>query len=227
MDHRFVAQTMCDLTNEELWLPRRDWALQRRPGVELTLRVGTGKRTAVLHRPTGPLTLVYGTKMVEAKCDPARMAQWRTSKEIVERGYFDGDLTLLNSLAHTVTHEFAHVVVVVMGLREANKSHSPEFYRILDKAHANGHADTIRTRLNEACLRRGIDLSSVKGVIPQTIGSGLQVSDFRVGQQVFFRGTEKGHNPLRVVKKNRTKIVVRTAANKLLLAPTTMVYTSA
>ncbi len=221
MDCRFIAQTMCDLTREELWEPRRDWALQRRPDGELILRVGSGKATCVRHSPTGrgPLKLTYGVKMISSKSDPERLCQWRTSREILDRSYFGGELTMLNSLAHTIVHEFGHVVLVLMGARNPGSSHSPEFYRILDKAHRNGHAERIRDRLHAACRANGIDLSSVGFSTPSPQmprGSGLSMGDIAIGSTVYLReNAYREHNPLTVVKKNRKTIVVRSITTGL------------
>jgi len=229
MNHRFIAQTMCELTHEELWLPRREWALQKREGGELTIRVGTGMATKVVHSRLGkgPLTLTYGIKMIQSKMDPQQLCRWLTAREIRERGYFGGDVTLLNALAHTVVHEFAHVVQVFMGVREPGGSHTPEFYQILDKAHRKGHADTIRARLHQACLARGMDLTTIVAAErPKTIGPGLGVSDVAIGQTAYFHGEHAIHNPLEIIKKRRTKLVVKTAGGKSLLAPAAMVYKS-
>lgn len=215
MDYRFIAQTMCDLTRDELWAPRRQWALQRRPDGELILRVGSGKTTCVKHSRSrkGPLTLTYGVKMIASKTDPRMLCHWRSGKEILERGYFGGELTLLNALAHTIVHEFGHVIQVLMGTREPGSSHSPEFYQILDKAHRNGHAERIRDRLHAVCLARGIDLSSISyspEALPPPPGSGLTMADFAVGATVYVREKDyRPHNPLIVIKKNRKTIALR------------------
>lgn len=227
MNHRFIAQTMCELTHEELWLPRREWALQKREGGELTIRVGTGKATRVVHSRfgKGPLTLTYGIKMIQSKTDPQQLCRWLTAREIRERGYFGGEVTLLNSLAHTVVHEFAHVVQVLMGVREPGGSHTPEFYQILDKAHRKGYADTIRDRLHQACLARGMDLTTIVAAEPaKRIGSGLTVSDFAIGQTAYFHGEHAIHNPIEILKKRRTKVVVMTARGQTLIAPAGMIY---
>ena len=224
MDHRFVAQTMCNLTYEELWLPRREWALKRRPGGELNLRVGTGKKTYVRHAIAnqGPLTLTYGVKMIESKINPEELCGWLTAKEILSRGYFSGEVNLLNSLAHTIIHEFGHVIQVLMGAREPGSSHSPEFYRILDKAHQNGHADHIRDRLNQICLSRDIDLSSAAltpgANQPAIRGSGLTLVDIHVGQQLYIHKADfREHNPLIVTKKNRKTVSLRSLKTQCIL----------
>lgn len=233
MDYRFIAQTMCDLTRDELWAPRRQWALQRRPEGELILRVGTGRATCVKHSRSGkgPLQLTYGVKMIASKTDARMLCQWLSGKEILERGYFGGELTLLNALAHTIVHEFGHVVQVLMGAREPGSSHSPEFYRILDKAHRNGHADRIRDRLHAACLQRGIDLTSIAyspSAPPPQIGSGLTMADFHEGQTVYLREKDfLRYNPLFIRKKNRKTIALQSLkTGHSLKAPPNVLYLS-
>lgn len=234
MDHRFIAQTMCDLTREILWEPRRQWALRRRPDGELILRVGRGKATCVKHRRngTGPLMLTFGVKMIASKTDPRMLCRWRSGKEILERGYFGGELTLLNVLAHTVVHEFGHVVQVLMGVREPGSSHSPEFYQILDKAHRNGHADRIRDCLHNACLQRGIDLASISyssDVPSPTTGSGVAMDNLSVGDTVYLREVDfLKYNPLVVTKKNRKTVALRsqTTGHNLKASPNVLYLTA-
>lgn len=233
MDYRFIAQTMCDLTREILWEPRRQWALARRPDGELILRIGSGRATCVKHQRDGkgPLRLTYGVKMIASKTDPRMLCKWRSGKEIIERGYFGGELTLLNVLAHTVVHEFGHVVQVLMGARAPGSSHSPEFYQILDKAHRNGHADRIRSRLHDACLQRGIDLASISyssDAPPPPIGSGVTMQDLSVGHTVYLREIDfLKYNPLVVTKKNRKTIALRslTTGHNLKASPSALYLT--
>src|SRR5690606_15121831 len=115
---------------------------------------------------------------------------------------------------HTIVHEFGHVIQVLMGAREAGSAHSPEFYRILDKAHQNGHADRIRERLNQACLARGIDLSAIvyspEAAQSQPNLSMLTMQDIQVGQQLYVHAPAyREHNPLMVMKKNRKAVSLR------------------
>lgn len=216
MDYTFIAKTMCDLTVSELWEPRLAWAKRRDPTVTLQVRVGTGKRTYVSHshRLRGPMKLVYGKKMVQSKTDPRQLCAWLTSREIADRGYFEGEVNLLNALSHTVVHEFGHVIQVLTGQRYAGSVHNAAFYAILDKAHAYGHADRLRHLLNERCLCRGIDLGAVPApaTAPDFPDSGLKLSDLTLGKKMHLAGRFAKHSPVLIIEKKRKYAIVKSVS---------------
>lgn len=222
MDHHFIANTLCDLTRIYLWEPRINWARSRNPTAELVIQVGRGKATYVKHRRdlTGPLTLVFGQKMVASKANPHELCNWLGSKEIVRRGYYGGELNMLNALAHTAIHEFAHVVQVLLGVRYDGSSHSAEFYKILDRAHQSGEADRLRERLDAICQSRGYLLANytpterhlaiLRGepAINEDGTPLLTMKDVRVGQVYALPPDAAAkYGLLRVVDKKRTKVL--------------------
>lgn len=213
MDYTFIAKAMCDLTLTELWEPRLAWAKNRDPSVSLEVRVGTGKRTYVSHSHhlKGPMKLVYGKKMVQSKADPRQLCAWLSAREIVDRGYFGGEVNLLNSLSHTIVHEFGHVVQVLTGQRYAGSVHNPGFYAILDKAHGNGHAERLRNMLHERCLSRGIDLTVVANPSPALAAddSGLSLADLVVGKEMQLTGRFSQYSPVVVIEKKRKYAIVK------------------
>jgi len=209
----FIANKMCELTRDVLWLPRREWALSKRKGGELTIKPGNGSATYVQtsRSGSGPIKLTFGQKMIAEAMNPNHMSNWLQAREIMEHGYFDGKVTALNSLAHVVIHEFGHVVQAVMGARHARSVHNEAFYKILDKAHRNGHADRIREELHAACAQQGVDLSVITPHIrPGASSPGLQMAEVFTGQELFSRSAKLTHlNPFQVVKKNRTTVLVK------------------
>jgi len=222
MDHRFIARQMCHLTEKMLWEPRREWALKRNPKASLSTRVGPGLKTYHSHRSdmttNADMTITYGLKMVVSKSNPDQMCRWLSAKEIHKRGYFGSELNMLNLVAHTVVHEFGHLVQVLLDWRHSNSVHNDGFYRILDRIHSSGEADRVRNALHQACREMSMDLSRVtpsEAALARFLGvdtSGarlLTAANFRVGQDVWLSGPDgERYNPLRVVKKARTRVYV-------------------
>lgn len=226
MDHRFIAKQMCQLTEEMLWKPRRDWALKRNPKAALTTRVGSGNKTYLSHHRdmsvSGQMTITYGLKMVASKANPDTMCGWRSSRELRERGYYGGELNMLNLLAHTMAHEFAHLVQVLLDWRHINSVHNADFYRVLDRIHASEDAVLLRDSLHRACLGRGIDLSRI-GPSDRAMAamSGRHVSgekmlalaDVRPGETLWFVDADgRQFNPVKALKKVRGKLHVESLA---------------
>ena len=141
------------------------WAAKHNPKARLTIRVGSGKKTYLSHSrdvaTNAHMTLTYGIKMVASKSDPNYICKWLTSREVHERKYFNGQINLLNVLAHTMAHEFGHFVQVILGRRYDGSVHNQEFYVILDRIHASGEGERIRDALHRNCLLHGIDLTRI------------------------------------------------------------------
>lgn len=225
MKHRLIARIMCDLTDELLWKPRIEWARKHNQTADLKLRVGDGKRTCVSHRKKSDkdcrMTLTIGALMVESKANPMEMCMWRTSVELHEKGYYGGELNLLNALAHCIIHEFGHVVQVVLGRRYESSVHNHEFYAILDRIHASPVAGQLRDELSRRCLDIGVDLqansvnkTTVSAILDGKAAEGiLTMGSIRVGQRLFFRDPKLSDVGQVVVKeKRRTRVLVEQVA---------------
>lgn len=212
-----VAHHMCTITHEHMWIPRIQWAKRRIPTVSLKIRAGTGKATYLAHpviqgsskskRPF-ECTLTYGVKMIESKCKSNEALGWLSAREIVSRNYYQGEVSLLNLLSHTIIHEFGHFIQCLMGERTDNSVHNDAFYAILDRAHSRGHGEKVRQALHELCLKDGIDLSSINFEKElQARSECLQMQDIIPGQLFNVKHPEyKNYNPYRVEKKNRTTV---------------------
>lgn len=226
----FIARAMCEVTDEVLWQPRRAWALKHNATADLVLRVGSGKQTCVRHAKDtardARLTLTYGKMMVADVMDPDELCRWRTSREVFERNYFDKQLTLLNVLAHTIAHEFGHVVQNILGRRHEGSVHNQEFYAILDRIHSSGEAEKVRAALHQRCMDQAIDLRLITAsqaglnVLSGLTRSGekpLSMAQIKRGQQLWITDPAKQvHNPVRVLAKLRTRISVRSGSNPTL-----------
>lgn len=226
MNHHFVASVMCEVTLELLWKPRMQWAAQRLPNVDLKLRVGSGKRTYLMAQKDlsvdATMILNYGVKMVSRKTDPDLMVGWRTAREIHQRGYYQGELTLLNVLAHTMAHEFSHFVQVVLGRAYDGSVHNAEFYAILDRLHASPDSLKIRDALHARCISNEIDLTSICASqaalnklngLTATGQKLLAMKDLKPGLKLWFINPKmSGEGPVVVTEKRGKKAVVQQIA---------------
>lgn len=227
MNVSFVARAMCEVTDEVLWQPRRSWALKHNATADLVLRVGSGEKTCVSHArdltKNARLTLTYGKMMVKSKMDPYELCRWRTSREVFERNYFEKELTLLNVLAHTIAHEFGHVVQNILGRRYAGSVHNEEFYAILDRIHSSGEAEKVRAALHQRCIDQGIDLRRINACqaglnslagLTATGEKQLSMAEVKRGQELWFVAPDmQGHGPVQVFEKLRTRIKVRSVSD--------------
>lgn len=200
------------------------WAAKHNPKARLRIRVGSGQKTYLSHprdvTTDANMTLTYGVKMVASKTDPHLICKWLTSREIHERNYFNGQINLLNVLAHTMAHEFGHFVQVILGRRYDGSVHNHEFYAILDRIHASGEGEKIRDALHQNCMLHGIDLSRIRAsqeglnVLAGKLPNGekpLSMREIHRHQTLWFRDPAKHSvGPVRVKDKRRTRIIVET-----------------
>lgn len=169
--------------------------------------------------------------MVASKSNPDKLCKWLTSQEVHERRYFDGELTLLNVLSNCIAHEFAHFVQNILGWRYDGSVHNREFYKILDRIHANGEGDKIRAALHERCMRNAIDLRKVSpsqkallaldGLLPNG-EVALTMAELRRGMRLWFISPEYSDlGPVRVIQKlkGRVKVELIADSEKKWLAP--------
>jgi hypothetical protein len=153
-----LGELMCTVTEQVLWSPSHN---------ELVCRVGAGQAT--YHRFDPRIQqhqITYGARMIEAKHRPETASGWLSGREIQQRGYFDGQLSPLNLLAHTCCHEFAHLLQHNAGERFRGSVHNRHFYRILDDLHTSGIAESTREALSALAARQGVPLSRDKFHLP-------------------------------------------------------------
>ncbi|MDX1587722.1 MAG: hypothetical protein R3296_02195 [Oleiphilaceae bacterium] len=163
---RDLAQLMGEVTESVLWP-----AWRCPPGVQmhrLECRPGRGRATYHRHRPEGQQhEIVYGTLMVADKADPAQCAGWLSAREIRHRGYWQGELSMLNLLAHTCCHEFAHLQQSLTRPRRRGQVHTRHFYRLLDDLHHCGAADRLRDALFETARMRRLPINPQPHRLPE------------------------------------------------------------
>ena len=202
---RTLARLMCDTTREVLWSSYRDQLRQTRPQASLECRPGAGRAT--YHRYDHRLQhhlITYGARMVMAKQSPETAAGWLSTREIRARGYFDGELSSLNLLAHTCTHEFAHLLQQHAGKRYHGSVHNQHFYQLLDQLNREGLAHRSRDHLKRSAQRQGITLDDRPMTMPC---QQQQAGQWHKGDAVIF-GHGRAAREGRVVKVNRRTCTV-------------------
>lgn len=192
---RRLGELMCTVTEQILWSPSYH---------ELVCRVGSGQATYHRFDPTsGQHQITYGRRMIEAKHRPETASGWLSGREIQQRGYFDGQLSPLNLLAHTCCHEFAHLLQHSAGQRFRGSVHNRHFYQILDDLHAEGHAMAAREALASLAARQGLLLSEESFNLPDPI---RDKANWTIGDLVSFAAgaRERQGEILRVNRKTCT-----------------------
>lgn len=199
-----IARLLCELTRDLLWPHYAEEVGRCLPGRRLLTRVGHGRAT--YFKPGKDTLLInYGVKMVASKRCPVAARQWTTMREILRRGYFDGDPGYAGLLAHTVVHEFAHLLQHARGTVAKGSIHNRHFHDYLDEIHAAGLGNRVRHRLQEQARQLNLPLTFTPS--PSTATTATDVSGFRKGQQVRFSHRGKIHHG-RVLRVNRKTLTV-------------------
>lgn len=201
---------MCDTTSDLLW--RSTSENPRRSGSSLTCRVGSGHATYHRFDAKGNRHLItYGTRMIEAKQQPDTAQGWLSTREILKRGYFGGEVSPLNLLAHTCCHEYAHLLQQSAGKRFRGSVHNRHFYRILDQLHVSGRASAVRQALLDGARARDLPLAGTP-FSPQVFSEEL--TQWQVGETVAFRAGKREVQG-RIRRVNRKTCTVEGAGNAL------------
>jgi hypothetical protein len=203
-NHHQLGQLMCQATHDILWQPACDSVRAINPGAGLHCRVGSGNAT--YHRfdsRSQQHRITYGVRMIRAKQEPETAQWWLSTREIQNRGYFAGEISPLNLLAHTCCHEFAHLLQHNAGHRHYRSVHNRHFYRILDDLHQSGQAETTRAYLAERAGADEIPLEQTPFTLPDPHS---QAHQWQVGDEITFqdRSTHRHGRILRVNRKTCT-----------------------
>jgi len=196
---------MCHATREILWQPAEEWVGKQNRGASLALRVGSGQAT--YHRydlRRHEHLITYGQHMVAAKHQPMAAEGWLSTREIRRRAYFAGEVSVLNLLAHTCCHEFAHLLQHCAGQRYYGSVHNRHFYQVLDELHNTGAALAVRRYLGEEAAKAGLPL-------PDRVFANAHRMQpdrpWQVGDQVCFgEGRHEQHG--QVIRVNRKTCTV-------------------
>jgi len=201
-----IGQLMCEATRKILWQPASEWLGSQSTGGALQCRVGSGQATYHRYDPTQKLHLInFGLRMIAAKQQPETSDGWLSTREIRGRGYFDGELSTLNLLAHTCCHEFAHLLQYSAGKRSYGSVHNRHFYEILDQLHESGAAAATRHFLARQARTRGLELADTPFELPD---SRHQAKQWQVGESISFgEGSRRKYGE--IIRVNRKTCTVR------------------
>ncbi len=178
---RAIARLMCTTTEQVLWDHYRH---QLHPKADLACRAGSGRATYHrFHHRERCHQITYGVRMVAAKQDPVTAAGWLSTREIRSRGYFGGTVSVLNLLAHTCTHEFAHLLQQHDGKRYHGSVHNRHFYELLDQLNDNGMAESVRRHLGRSAHELNLPLDNQPMVLPS---ASHQARKWQPGEAVRF-----------------------------------------
>jgi len=154
-----LGRLMCQATDQILWQPAAGWINAQGKAKSLLCRVGSGQATYHRYDTRSHTHVInYGKRMILAKYQPETAVGWLSAREIRKRGYFDGEVSPLNLLAHTCCHEFAHLLQQVAGQRHFGSVHNRHFYDILDQLHNSGAAQSARAFLQKQAGERELSL---------------------------------------------------------------------
>lgn len=209
-DFYVIANIMCQAA-ENLWQQRID-IQNRLPGYSLCSRVGRGRATYFkCHPKKKELLFNFGAVMVEQKSKPDLAGNWLTCSEILRRGYFNGTPSFLNLIAHTVLHEFCHLIhysECVHNKTRRSGPHNAHFYRLLNELHQSEHSVWIKEFISQQIQIKGICLDKLSKT--DTVKS---VKDFYPGQKVKF--SYKGENLTgQIIKRNRRTLSITVEKKK-------------
>ncbi len=197
---------MCAVTAQLLWPQRARWLAQALPDGALRVRAGSGRAT-YCQQERDRYTITFGRRMVSEKCSPELAAQWLTTREIHRRGYWGGRPSVAQLLAHTVCHEFAHLIQQANRWCRRGSVHNARFYEVLGRLHDEGLAHQVYERLVAAAGHRGIDLHAVIAPLPRSRVDPLR-SQFAPGDRVAFPGRGDAQWIGQIRRVNRTTATV-------------------
>lgn len=200
-----IGTLMCQATRDILWTPAKHSVRDRNPNARLALRVGSGQATYHRFDPRAKKHLInYGSKMIVAKQRPETAQGWLSTREIRGKGYFGGEVSVLNLLAHTCCHEFAHLLQHSAGQRHYGSVHNRYFYGFLDELHRNGSATATRRFLAEEAQTLGIDLPTTVFALP---AHAIEQRRWQAGDPVSF-GNGAHRKIGQIVRVNRKTCTV-------------------
>lgn len=199
-----LGQLMCQATHDILWGAASEWACKQ-GSKKLLCRVGSGQATYHRFDPRKKQHLInYGVRMITAKHQSETAMGWLSTREIRSRGYFDGQLSTLNLLAHTCCHEFAHLLQQTAGERRYGSVHNRHFYQVLDQLHESGKAEATRRYLADRAQEHGLRVPDAVFALPD---ARELVHHWQVGDTVRF-GEGSRQRQGRIIRVNRKTCTV-------------------
>lgn len=126
-------------------------------GRQFIARVGDGASTNHFFKTADQCHVItLGAKMVESKMSAAGAEKWLSAREIRKFRFFNGEVTFVNLLAHTIMHEYGHMHQHLEGGRTRGSVHNDCFYRILAQLHRE-HGEFVLSKVNEVFATYNFD----------------------------------------------------------------------
>lgn len=184
--HHRLAAALCVATEHFLWPQRQRWVARSLADSALRVRAGSGRAT-YCQQQRDRYTITYGVRMVGEKCVPELAAQWLTTREIHRYGYWGGMPSVGQVLAHTVCHEFAHLIQQANRWIRRGSVHNARFYEVLGRLYQDGMAHQVLQRLHDTHGAGDIDLAAAVPP-PSPHPAGALRARFAPGDRVAFPG---------------------------------------
>ncbi|MEH6548501.1 MAG: hypothetical protein V7711_13430 [Pseudomonadales bacterium] len=215
-----IGQSMLAVSGQELWPSMASYLRPDDNSVALGLRLGSGMATYASYDPlTRQYKVTYGLGMIASKLGLRELWGWRTVREMEERNYFAGEISLANVFAHTMVHELAHVIQMKQGKRRRGSVHNAAFYRICDQIHAEGKAARARDQLLAECRSDERILSALSQLHLPQAQAGRE--SFEVGMLVKW-GERGGQGEIKKLNPKRAVVVCQQRRGVLLQVPYTI-----
>lgn len=175
--------------------------------INVSVRVGSGAKTYHKKKSVGNHIIVFGKKMVQSKMfSYANAERWLTGREIVEKGYAGGKLTLQSVFIHTIMHEVAHFVQVLEGGRVKNSVHNSDFYDALDRMYRSRAYKMVKEFLMSFDDFANLEFQNDQSekVLPE-----YGPADVRVGDKITFVVRGGGTLTMPAKRVNRKTVTVK------------------
>lgn len=207
VNHRKIAKLMANASKFVMMDIFKDWLKEKCPDVKITFHVGPGKST--YHQVIGKNKhkIVYGIEMVRMQSrSQADAYNWTNGKEVIDRKYFNGDLSLKNSMTSVVLHEFSHFIQCILGERKRNSVHNEKFYEILDLMHQRGYGERVYDYMNQD--KDFIDLEYEEDRSYQSL-SMFDSSNMSIGMKLTFMSKRNMEITGKIIKINKKTVNVQ------------------
>jgi len=205
-NYQQLADYLCKLTEECLWKSSIFSDVISHSNYKLKTRTGCGLATYCKFNPREKVfTITYGKKMIESKFNQQQAKRWMTYREVLSRGYYNQNTSLINVLSHTVCHEFAHIIQQLTSPAIKGSIHNANFYAILDKIHSSDEANTVREKLENYFQSNAISIEYLK--VPAIEASKITLA-IDIDSNVMFIHKKKEYSGT-VIKINKKTVHVK------------------
>jgi hypothetical protein len=160
-----MTRHMLEAAENILFKPIESWVKSKTPLPRISFRRGTGKSTYIRSTQKNEITYSFGVKAPESKHDVFQSGGWLGTREMLDRRYFNGELTYINMLGQTVLHEHCHVIQVLSEIhKHVDGSHNDSFYKILDRIHQSNYKQELMAELKDRFKRNRLPMNFSNGV---------------------------------------------------------------